>query len=60
MKTLTGKRAYNTVNIRFYYIDQPWSGFEDILGCSGKISLEINNIIVQESDFKSCYGYYLL
>ena len=60
MKKLTGKRAYNTVNIRFYYIDQPWSGFEDILGCSDKISLEFNKDIVPESDFKACNGYYPL
>lgn len=58
MKELTGKRAYDTVNVRFYYIDQPWSGFEDSLGCSDKISLEFNKNIVPESDFKACNGYY--
>jgi len=59
MNELAGENVCHNVNVTFYSLDQPWSRFEDSLGCSDNVSLEFDGTKIPGSDFKVYRGYYL-
>lgn len=55
------KDYHDTADIRFYYADQRFDGFETNLsnyGCLDDVILEFNGNTIQTGDFKNCGSYY--